>query len=192
MKKTRGKTKRYNINYDKIYKMREKQKFPKLHNFNDMYTPPKAMEYIIPFLDKNLIYWEACYGKGHMADELKKNGFNIVGNLGIDCLKEQPLEWDFWITNPPFKTNKIFIKRAIELGKPFAFLIRLEHLGGVKALELLKNLDFKIIIPERRINFITPKMLQGIKVGGSQFHCIWLTYKVNLPKQINYITTPKA
>jgi hypothetical protein len=30
-------------------------------------------------------------------------------------------------------------------------------------------------------------MKQGIKVGGSPFHSIWLTYKVNLPKQINYI-----
>ena len=165
------------------------RQFPKLHNFNDMYTPPEAMKYIIPFLDKRLIYWESCYGKGHMADELKRKGFKVVGNLGIDCLKEQPPEWDFMITNPPFKTNKIFIERAIKLNKPFAFLIRLEHLGGVKALELLKDLDFKIIIPERRINFITSKMLKGEKVGGSPFHSIWLTYKLDLPKQINYITT---
>jgi len=168
-----------------------KNKYPKLHNFNDMYTPPEAMEYIIPFLDKSLTYWEACYGEGHMVKELRNNGFKVLETKDMDCLKEQPKEWDFWITNPPFKTNKVFIKRAIKLGKPFAFLIRLEHLGGVEALELLKNLDFKVIIPERRINFITPKMQKGIKVGGSQFHCIWLTYKVNLPKQINYIETPK-
>jgi hypothetical protein len=165
-------------------------KFPKLHNFNDMYTPPEAMKYIMPFLNKDLIYWESCYGKGHMADELKRNGFNVVGKEDIDCLTEQPSKWDFLITNPPFKTNKIFIERAIELRKPFAFLIRLEHMGGVGAMKLLKNLDFKIIIPEKRINFITPKMLKGEKVGGSQFHCIWLTYKVNLPKQINYISLP--
>ena len=166
-------------------------KYPKLHNFNDMYTPKKAMNYIIPFLDKNLIYWEACYGKGHMADILKENRFNVIGKEDMNCLKEQPKKWNFWITNPPFKTNKVFIRRAIELKKPFAFLIRLEHLGGVEALELLKDLDFKIIIPERRINYITPKMLKGEKVGGSPFHSIWLTYKVNLPKQINYIETPR-
>lgn len=161
-------------------------KFPKLHNFNDMYTPPEAMKYIMPFLNKDLIYWEACYGKGHMADELKKNGFNVVGYENLDCLINSPNKWDFWITNPPFNGNKKFIKRAIELGKPFAFLIRLEHLGGVEAMRLLKELDFQIIIPEKRINYITPKMLAGEKVGGSPFHSIWLTYKVNLPKQINY------
>lgn len=30
-------------------------------------------------------------------------------------------------------------------------------------------------------------MLRGEKVGGSQFHSVWLTYKVKLPKQINYL-----
>ena len=66
-------------------------------------------------------------------------------------------------------------------------MIRLEHLGGKRAFELLGDFNFKIIIPKKRINYITPKMKQGIKVGGSQFHSIWLTYKVNLPKQINYV-----
>ena len=163
-------------------------KFPKLHNFNEMFTPPEAMDYICPFLDKSLIYWEACHGKGHMTNELRKRGFNVIGKENFDCLVYEPeTKWDFWITNPPFNGNKIFIERAIQLKKPFAFLIRLEHLGGVKAMELLKDLDFKIIIPQKRINYITPKMIAGEKVGGLQFHSIWLTYKIKLPKQINYI-----
>jgi len=162
--------------------------YPKLHNFNDMYTPPKAMEYIIPFLNKDLIYWEACYGKGHMSDELIKNGFKVIGDENLDCLENEPKEsWDFLITNPPFNGNKKFINRAIELGKPFAFLVRLEHLGGVEAMRLFKDLDFSIIIPEKRINYITPKMLAGEKVGGSPFHSIWVTSGLDLPKQINYI-----
>jgi len=162
-------------------------KYPVLHNFNDMYTPPEAVDYIIPFLNKKLLYWESCYGEGHLAKELQKRGFEIIGNKNIDCLTEEPEKWDVWITNPPFNGNKKFIKRAIELKKPFVFLLRLEHLGGVEALNLLKDLDFKIIIPEKRINYITPKMIAGQKVGGSPFHSIWLTYKINLPKQINYI-----
>lgn len=163
-------------------------KFPKLHKFNEMFTPPEALSYIIPFLDSRLIYWEACYGKGHMADELRRNNFTVIGNESINCLKEEPNDhWDIWITNPPFNGNKKFIKRAIDLNKPFIFLLRLEHLGGVEAMRLLKDLDFKIIIPEKRINYITPKMMQGKKVGGSTFHSIWLIYGINLPKQINYV-----
>jgi hypothetical protein len=162
-------------------------KYPKLHNFNEMFTPSVALDYIIPFLSKDLIYWEACYGQGHLAKELESKGFNVVGNIGIDCLTTEPLMWDILITNPPFNGNKKFIARAIELRKPFALLIRLEHLGGVEAMRLLKDLDFSIIIPEKRINYITPKMQQGEKVGGSPFHSIWLTYGIELPKRINYI-----
>jgi len=164
--------------------------FPKLHNFNDMYTPPEAMDYIIPFLNKDKIYWECCWGMGHMAKELKKRGFNVVGSPDTDCLISEPEKWDILITNPPFNGNKKFLKRAIELVKPFALLLRLEHLGGVEAMKLLKYLNFQIIIPEKRINYITPKMLRGDNVGGSPFHSIWLTYKIKLPKQINYIDKP--
>jgi len=152
-----------------------------------MFTPPEAMKYIIPFLNKKLIYWECCYGEGHMAKELEKNGFNVIGNKNIDCLIDQPDSWDFLITNPPFNGNKKFIKRAIEIGKPFALLIRLEHLGGVEAMNILKDINFNVIIPEKRINYITPKMIAGKKVGGSSFHSIWLTRGLLLGKQIIYV-----
>lgn len=170
-----------------------KRKFPKLHKFNDMQTPSEALNYICPFLDKSLSYWEACFGMGYMAETLRHRGFSVVGWGGFDCLKyEYPTQnWDFWITNPPFSNNKVFLQRAIELGKPFAFLLRLEHLGGIKAMKLLTNLNFCVIIPEHRINYITPKMLQGKKVGGAQYHSIWLTFGVDLPKQINYVKTLK-
>jgi len=164
-------------------------KFPKLNKFDEMFTPPEALDSIIPFLNRKLNYWECCYGQGHLANELIKRGFKVKGSNKIDCLNEEVTDWNFLITNPPFSDNKIFLKRAIELKKPFALLIRLEHLGGVEALKLLKSFDFQIIIPERRINYITPKMQKGIKVGGSPFHSIWITYKLNLPKQINYIKT---
>jgi hypothetical protein len=160
--------------------------YPKLHNFNDMYTPPEALISIIEFLPKNKIYWEACYGLGHLAKELEKKGFDVVGNKDIDCLKEQPERWDIFITNPPFNGNKKFFKRAIELKKPFVFLCRLEHIGGVEAKRLFKDLQIQIVIPEKRINYITPKMMNGEKVGGSPFHSIWVTYGLKLPKQIIY------
>ena len=166
--------------------MAKNMNFPKLHNFNDMYTPESAINYIAQYLPKNKTYWEACYGKGHMAKVLSDKGFSVVGNENIDCLLEQPEAWDIWITNPPFNGNKKFIARAIELGKPFVFLIRLEHLGGVSACKLLKDLDFTVIIPEKRINYITPKMLEGQKVGGSPFHSVFLCHGIGTPKGIIY------
>lgn len=121
-----------------------------------------------------------------MAKELQKNNLKVVGKKEINCLYEEPDNWDIFITNPPFNGNKKFFRRAIELQKPFALLMRLEHLGGVEAYNILKDYDFQIIIPEKRINFITPKILEGKKTGGSPFHSIWITHGLCLPKQINY------
>lgn len=158
--------------------------FPTLHNFNDMFTPPEAVDYIEPYLDRSKVYWECCYGQGHMAKELERRGFKVVGHPEMDCLKEEPETWDVSITNPPFSNNKVFVERMIQLGKPFVFLLRLEHLGGVGACRLLKDLNVSIVIPEKRINYITPKMQRGEKVGGSQFHSIWLTYGIPMERQI--------
>ena len=123
-----------------------------------MYTPPEAVQYILPFLPKNKIYWEACYGEWHFADELRRGGLEVVWHKDIDCLTSEPKEnWDIWITNPPFNGNKKFIRRAIELWKPFVFLIRLEHLGWVQASELFRDMfqyqwGWQIIIPPKRTN----------------------------------------
>jgi len=175
------------------------RKVPELHNFNDMYTPPEAMDYITPFLlmnhpylSRRVIYWEACYGEGHMYTELFNRGFSVVGRGIEDCFMEEPDEWDFLITNPPFNGIRKFIRRFIELGKPFASLARIEHLGGVEICDILQDVNFQVIIPEKRINYITPKMIRGETVGGASFHSVWLTLGLNLPKQINYVRAKKG
>lgn len=166
-------------------------KYPKLHTTNlaqELYTPPEATQQIIPFIKKDLIVWEMCYGRWDLADELKRNGITVVGRTDMDCFEEEPDEYDVIITNPPYRNNKDFIKRAIDSWKPFALLVRLEHLWWVQASKLLKDLDIKILIPEKRINFITPKMREWDKVWGSPFHTVWLTYKlVEDKRQIIYL-----
>jgi len=145
-----------------------------------MYTPPEAVQYILPYLPKDKVYREACYGEWHFAGELRRHWHNVVWHKDIDCLISEPKEnWDIWITNPPFNGNKKFIRRAIELWKPFVFLIRLEHLGWVEAAELFRDMfqynnGWQIIIPPKRINYITPKMMKWEKVWGSPFHSIFL------------------
>ena len=166
-------------------------KYPKLHTTNlaqELYTPPSATAQIVPFIPKDLVVWEMCYGRGDMADALRSSSIKVVGNKDMDCFIHEPEAYDIIITNPPYRNNKDFLERAIKSGKPFALLMRLEHIGGVRASDLLKDLDIKILIPKKRINFITPKMRDGESAGGSPFHTIWVTYKlVNDPRQIIYI-----
>jgi len=81
----------------------------------------------------------------------------------------------------------MIIIKNLKKEKPFAILCRIEHMGGVEAYELFKDLDIQIIILKKRINYITPKMIKGEKVGGSPFHSVWVTRKLGLQKQINYL-----
>lgn len=152
-----------------------------------MYTPPEAVDIISKYLPRGKVYREACYWMWHFAKRLTENYFEVIGNKEVDCLTQNPLWWDILITNPPFNWNKKFIKRAIDLWKPFVFLIRLEHLWWVEATKLLWNLkDITIIFPTRRINYITPKMMRWEKVWWSPFHSIFLCHWLNLGKEIIY------
>lgn len=168
-----------------------RKKFPKIHTdalAQEMYTPREATMQIIPFLNKSWEVWEMCYGEGHMAEVMKSQGISVVGGKNIDCFQWEPEKYDCIVTNPPYRNNKDFLEKAIRSGRPFALLMRLEHIGGVRASKLLKGVDVKILIPEKRINFITPKMRCGVKTGGSPFHTVWVTYKmISSPNQLIYL-----
>ena len=169
-------------------------KLPKLSNFNELYTPPEGFAYIKNLLPKEWVYWEMCYGKWHLANAMRLEWFNVIGDSTWDCFHSNPGNWkdyDYIITNPPYKNNKDFIKRAIELWKHFALLIRLEHMWGVEAFNIFKDLDIQLVIPKKRINFITPKTYWQTKWKSSaSFHTIWLTWWFNLKKQITYVYLP--
>lgn len=166
-------------------------RFPKLHTSDEaqeLYTPDEASIKIIPFINKSWVVWEMCYGRGDMANALTAKGLQVVGNTEMNCFTEEPDSFDCIITNPPWRNNKEFVEKAISYNKPFAFLLRLEHLGGVKAFDLFSDLEgFGILIPEKRVNFITPRMRAGGEKGSSSFHSIWMTRFLNLPQQIVYI-----
>ena len=159
----------------------------KLANFNDMYTPDYAIDYIIEYLPKDKVYWECCYWLWHLAKSMEKRWYSVVWSSDIDCLVSEPKEWyDIIITNPPFRWNKKFIKRAIELWKPFIFLIRLEHLWWADAMDVFNDDDIQILIPRKRINYITPKIMRWEKTWWATFHSIFVFYKMNLPKKLIY------
>lgn len=159
------------------------EKFPKLNNFNEIYTPPEAVDIIAKYIPKGKIYRESCYWEWHFAKRLRELWFNVVGHKDIDCLQEQPEERDIRITNPPFNWNKKFLERAINLWKPFVILFRLEHLWWVEASRLLKWLPITIIIPKKRINYIHSKKE---KTPWSPFHSIFLCYWLELNPWIIY------
>jgi len=171
--------------------MPTKDKFPKLHTSDlaqELYTPPHATRQIIPYIPKWYVVWEMCYWKWHLAEELENNWISVVWWEWLDCFEYEPPAYDMIITNPPYRNNKDFLERAFDSWKSFALLMRLEHLWWVSASRILRDKNIKILIPERRINFITPKMREWKKVWWSPFHTVWVTYNLlSDNRQIIYI-----
>ena len=137
---------------------------------DEFYTPKYALNPLLPFLKKEWTIWECAWGKGALATHLKKEGFKVIGKKDVDFLKVAVMfNSDVIVTNPPYSKKYEFLQKAYELGKPFAFLMPLTTLEGIKRGVLFKKYGIQLIIPNRRINFITPSG----KGSGSWFQTCW-------------------
>jgi len=147
---------------------------------DEIYTPDYALNPLIPFLNKNWKIWECAYGQGHMAKSLENKGFSVIGK-GEDFFKSN-LDCDCIITNPPYSLKGQFIERAFELKKPFAFLLPLTTLEGKFRGNIFMNNQIQLIIPNSRVNFITPN-------GGksSWFATAWFCGNMDLEKDLNFV-----
>jgi len=161
------------------YSKREKFEKP-----DECYTPEYAIKPLLPYLKKEWIIWDCAFGSGRLAEHFKKLGFKVIGsNLEeYDFLKTTITNADIIITNPPYSLKDKFLEKAFELGKPFAFLLPLTTLEGIKRSKMFRENHIQLIIPNRRINFEIPS---GKK--SSWFATAWFCCGLNLPKDLNFV-----
>lgn len=150
---------------------------------DEIYTPSYALNPLLPFIKKNWTIWECAWGTGALKKHLHKKGFNVVGSRKDNFLGETIFdEFDCIITNPPYSKKDKFLERCYEIGKPFALLMPLTALEGIKRGSLYGKYGLQLIIPNRRINFVTPN-----KGKSSWFATAWFTFGLNLPKDLMFI-----
>lgn len=136
---------------------------------------------------KNSRIWEPACGEGHMALELAAQGATVIsttlhnqgfGETGIDFLTAEPRDCDWIITNPPFALAQQFIERAIEIGKPSAFLLKSQYWHSSRRLALFERHRPHSILP------LTwrPDFHFGAKGGSPTMECIWTVF---MPKPSN-------
>jgi len=148
-------------------------------------TPPEALKILIPFLKLNKFkrIWECAWGKGNLARDLRRNGFDVKGNSKWDFLERTDMDYDCIVTNPPYSIKDKFLEKCYKLNLPFALLMPLTALEGKKRGALYKKYGIQLIIPNKRINFITPSG----KGSGAWFQTAWFCWKLNLPNQLNFV-----
>lgn len=152
---------------------------------NDNYTTPKNIwELIKDFIPENSIIWESAYCNGSSGRVFEELGFNVI-HKDRDYFNWEPEEYTIQITNPPFSIKKDWIKRAMELGKPWIMIMPEGTLSTNYFKEYVGN-KIQLVIP-RRINF--DKVVGNTVVGTSSasFRCFFYCYGLNLPNDLNFI-----
>jgi hypothetical protein len=155
---------------------------------SSMQTPDYALDPLVPYLNREFKIWECACGKGNLVRGLLARGFNCfgsdlaTGNYPVLDYLTCNMDTDCTVTNPPYNIKDQFIKRAYELGKPFAFLLPIESLGGARRQEMYRKYGLEVILFPFRVNFETPN-------GGSSawFPVGWFTNGLNIGRPLTFV-----
>src|SRR5690606_32590086 len=81
-----------------------------------------------------------------------------------------PISWI--ITNPPFRDSVAFINRAIQIGKPFAYLLKSQYWHARNKTELFNKFRPKYVLA---LNW-RPDFHFGKKGGSPTMECLWVVW----------------
>lgn len=142
---------------------------------DSFFTPRYATELIIPFIPEEVkVIWDVGAGKHNITRVLKdyryrvistdidNDSANIQHNFLIDEYFSliQNYKIDMLVSNIPFSLKPEFINKAMKIGLPFCFLMPFDMSGYLW--EMFKNSGLQAIVPERRIDFITPNTVSRV------------------------------
>lgn len=137
----------------------------KVEKFDTLYTPFTAMTPLIKHLyinkDKvgNGLIWECCDSGGSLITSrlTEYNSYKVISTdieTGFDFLKDTPkFSFDMIITNPPYSQKDQFLEKCYSYKKPFALLLPLTALEGVKRGQLFRKYGISVIILDKRTDF---------------------------------------
>lgn len=139
--------------------MRHQYKNMRTKSSDEFQTPEIAIHCLLPYLKSDWYIWECAWRDGSLARHLTNFGFKVVGGKHLDFLKTKYAimpEPTVIVTNPPYSLKDEFIRHCYEIGLPFALLLPLSALGGKRRNYLYREFGINLIIPNKRINFVTP------------------------------------
>lgn len=150
--------------------------------YDNLYTQEEAIKFLCDNLNLSNInkVWECASGTNNISNYLNKIGIDVVTSdieTGVNFLDNE-FECDAIITNPPYSLKNQFLKRAFELGKPFAMLLPLTTLESAVRNELFRDKSIQVLIPNKRFDFTGKK--------NCWFATAWFCWKMNLPEQLNF------
>ena len=155
---------------------------------DECYTPKYGVKPIIKYIKSWSIIW-CPFDKeeSNFVILLKEAWFKVIFSHidnWEDFYNYQPKEhYDVMISNPPFTNKRKIFERAIELWKPFAFLMTLTWLNDSWPKQVFKYHDLELLMFDKRIEFIQPWQNETIVNKKITFSSAYYCHGI-LPKQI--------
>ena len=125
-------------------------------NNDECYTPHYAVHPLIKYIQPNKTVWCPFDEEwSAFVNELFLNGNKVICshlNDGLDFFNYEPYHYDIIISNPPFSIKDAVLERLYKLNKPFAILLPMNSLQGVKRFQYFKN-GIQLLAFDQRIGF---------------------------------------
>ena len=151
-------------------------------------TPAYAVELLLPYIPVGVQrIWEPAAGSGNIVRALNAAGYGASGTdlsfgAAMNFLTyDRDISFDAIVTNPPFSLKREFCERCLYFGKPFALLIPYDM--NVWLFRAMRDYGCRWVVPERRIDFITPTGKSGAD-SHAQFHSAWLCWRFAIPEML--------
>jgi hypothetical protein len=127
-------------------------------------TADYAVNAILKYIPKGVKrILEPTYGRGGIGNVLEKHGYVVIKkDLYPLCANVKKMDYltqvcdedyDICIFNPPYCQKTAFLKRAVELGKPFIFMSNMTIMESEERLHYIKMHKLSTIILNRRVTF---------------------------------------
>lgn len=122
----------------------------------EMYTPYYGVKPIMKYIPRDKIVW-CPFDKEWSAyyQLFTRVGYQVIKSHiddGKDFFTYEPAEYDVIVSNPPYSIKDAIIERCYELNKPFALLLPLDSLQGLRRYKSFKN-GLQLLSFDGRIGF---------------------------------------
>jgi hypothetical protein len=126
---------------------------------------------------------------------LRALGLDVIYD-SIEFFTELPdRPFDYIVTNPPFSNKEKWIDRAVELGKPFIFLMPNSAIVAQWWIQrFVDDPKMQVLLPRRRLSYIPfreGKMAPNDEWTKSPFDTAFFCYGFNLPNKIGFCAAMK-
>lgn len=157
---------------------------------DELYTPDYAVDALLNNiqLKAGATVWCPCdTDASRIVLKLRERGFNVIASHiqdDKDFFQWAPdEEYDYIITNPPYSCKDQILLRCYTLRKPFALLLPLTALEGIKRGKMFREYGVSVLVLDQRCDFSGK--------GSCWFNTSWFVYGIGEPNSLKFVEVNK-